>query len=113
MTTTYKWTISMLECVPNLNGLENVVQTIRWKFSGDDEVNYAEIDGVTSITQPDPTDFVQYASLTEEQVITWLIASIGEEDVASATSTVDSILESLANPPIITPALPWETPPAE
>lgn len=115
MTTTYKWTITMLECVPNANGLENIVQTIRWKLSGDDEVNSTEISGVTSIAQPDPTSFVQYTSLTEEQVVTWLIATIGEEGVASATETVDSILESLANPPVITPTLPWETetPPAE
>lgn len=113
MTTTYKWTITMLECVPSANGLENIVQTIRWKLSGDDEVNYAEISGITTIMPPDPTDFVQYTNLTEEQVVTWLIATIGEDGVASATSTVDSILESLSNPPVITPTLPWETPPAE
>ena len=113
MTTTYKWTITMLECVPNDNGLENIVQTIRWKFSGDDSVNCAEITGVTPIAQPNTTNFIQYNSLTEEQVITWLTTTMGEDNVASAISTIDSILEALANPPIITPALPWEQPLAE
>lgn len=113
MTTTYKWTITTLECVPSANGLENIVQTIRWKFSGDDGVNYTEISNIVVVTPPDPNQFVQYGSLTEEQVITWITDSLGEHGVAAAKESIDSMLEHLANPPVITPTLPWAAPPAE
>jgi hypothetical protein len=113
MATTYTWTVTMLECVPNANGLENIVQTIRWKLIGDDGVNSVEIYNAIGITPPDPNQFVQYSNLTEEQVITWLTDTLGEHGVAEAKAAVDIRLDILANPPVITPELPWNTPPAE
>lgn len=113
MTTTYKWTISMLECMPNYNGLENVVQTIRWRFSGDDGVNFAEIYNATPMAVPDPAEFVQYNSLTEEQVVTWLTDALGEHGVESAKAAIDARLADLANPPVIIPELPWTQQPSE
>jgi hypothetical protein len=97
----------MLECVPAANGLQNIVQTIRWKLSGDDGVNSTEINNVTTINPPNPGAFIQYDTLTEEQVITWVTDTLGEHGVASAKSLVDSILDLMANPPIVTPELPW------
>ena len=111
MTTTYTWTVTMLECVPAANGLQNIVQTIRWKLSGDDGVNSTEINNVTPIAPPNSGEFIQYSNLTEEQVITWLTDTLGEQRVAEAKSVVDNMLELMANPPVITPELPWAPPP--
>lgn len=111
MTTTYTWTVTMLECVPAANGLQNIVQTIRWKLSGDDGVNSTEINNVTTINPPDSGEFIQYSSLTEAQVITWLTDALGEHGVTEAKSLVDKILELIANPPVVTPELPWAPPP--
>lgn len=113
MATTYNWTINMLECVPDANGLQNIVQTIHWKLSGDDSVNSTSIQKVTTITPPTPGSFIQYSSLTEEQVITWLTDTLGEQGVAEAKASIDTLLDLISNPPVITPELPWNTPPAE
>jgi hypothetical protein len=107
MSTIYKWIISSLECIPSSNGLENIVQTIHWRLNGNDGVNSAEIYNSISIDPPDPAEFIQYSSLTEEQVVTWLTDRLGEQGVSSAKAVVDTQLADLASPPVVSPALPW------
>ena len=60
------------------------------------------------------TDYIPYADLKEEQIVEWVKASLGEEGVTATYAAIDSKIESLVNPPIITPPLPWApTPSAE
>jgi hypothetical protein len=58
-------------------------------------------------TTPSPTDFTAYPDLTFEQVCGWLNVGL---DVATLDATLDTQLENLINPPIISLPLPWASP---
>jgi len=45
--------------------------------------------------------------LTEEQVIGWVQAAMGAEQVAALEANVAKQIEDQINPPVVTPPLPW------
>jgi uncharacterized protein (UPF0333 family) len=46
-------------------------------------------------------------NMTKAQVIGWVQDALGEEQVASYEENVANQIAALANPPVVTPALPW------
>ena len=103
--TTYIWEIESLDCV--LDGESKVVSSIHWRLKGDDGTNTAEIYGVRSIENNTKTPFIVYEALTKEEVIKWLEDSMGVDAVTELQEALNSQLEGLTNPPVITPPLPW------
>jgi hypothetical protein len=65
------------------------------------------------------TDFIPFVDLTNEEVVAWTQAAMGEEQVASIEASIASQVESLIKPTSITLTigepvpLPLETNPAE
>jgi hypothetical protein len=104
---TYVWSIESLDCVPSQNGLFNIVSVIHWRCKGFDGANKTENYGAVSLEYNAETPFVEYVGLTEKTVIEWAKQALGEEQVQDILSSIDSQLEALANPPIVTPPLPW------
>jgi len=101
----YSWTISSLDTAPSEDGLTDVVKTIHWRYKGTDEDYQAEVYSTYSCPSPSSTDFIAYEDLTEADVISWLEAGI---DVDSMKENIDSQIENLKNPPIVSLPLPWE-----
>jgi trans-2-enoyl-CoA reductase len=93
---TYAWVISQLDCAPQQDNLNDVVKTIHWRYQATDGTYTADCYG--SIGTGD-------ADLTQEQVIAWLESSL---DVEALQEGLAGQLASLANPPIVSPALPWQ-----
>jgi len=54
----------------------------------------------------DDPDFVPYDDLTETQVISWVEAAMGEEQLAALELNLDNQLAALANPTSAT-GTPW------
>ena len=110
----YKWTIVALDCIPMLNGMKDYVVTCHWRYgieNGTDpeapDYVYTDIYGAEGFTQnPDMPDFTPYADLTEAQVIGWLESSL---DVPAMQEQLAKALENIINPPIVQPALPWQS----
>ena len=102
--TNYTWTISSMETAPSEDGLTDVVKTIHWRYKGVDGDYQAEVYSSYSCPSPSSTDFTAYEDLTEADVIGWLEAGI---DVDSMKASIDSQIEGLKNPPIVTLPLPW------
>lgn len=103
--TNYTWTISSMETAPSEDGLTDVVKTIHWRYKGVDGDYQAEVYSSYSCASPSPTDFTAYEDLTEADVIGWLEAGI---DVDAMKENIDSQIENLKNPPIVSLPLPWE-----
>ncbi len=104
---TYVWSIESLDCVPSKDGLTNIVSVIHWRCKGSDGVNNTEVYGVVGLEHDAEEPFVDYASLIRETVIDWAKEALKEEKVAEIQALLDNTLDMLANPPIISPKLPW------
>lgn len=105
--TEYTWKIEQLDCIPSADGQTNVVSTIHWRISATDGANDTAIYGTQALTFDAKNAFTAYSELTQDQVIGWAKESIGADAVISLQETLDKQLETLANPPIVTPPLPW------
>ena len=76
--TTFNWAISAVERAVSLNGLQDVIKTIHWRYRGEDENGItAETYGATSVGDPNPEDFTPYDGITEADVIGWLESILG------------------------------------
>jgi hypothetical protein len=119
---TYTWKIEQLDCIPSVNGQSNVVTTVHWRVNAisDQGIIVNLIDGATEfvpyfatiygtqvLTFDAKNAFVNYADLTKDQVIRWVQEAMGVDVVTKLQESLDSQLETLANPPIINPKLPW------
>lgn len=111
MATIYNWVISQMDEVPQEGSLLDVVVIVHWRRNATTEVDgkeyVADIYGTMPCTTPSPTDFTAYPDLTFEQVCGWLNVGL---DVATLDATLDTQLENLINPPIISLPLPWASP---
>lgn len=97
---TYKWTFSAFDCKVDENGLQDVVTTVHWRYSGTDEdgVTY-EIYGAQAVWEPNPDAFTPYPDISEEQVIGWMETVIDMEEM---NSNITKQIELIKNPIQIT-----------
>ena len=102
---TYTWSISKLDCAPLENGLTNVVKIIYWGLTGTDENGVsASMSNSYPLSSPSPEEFVDYLTLTEEDVIVWLESNL---DVGYIKTKLANEIVSQYNPPITSLPFPW------
>ncbi len=105
---TYNWTISALDCIPNLEGKTDYVVTAHWACDGTDGTYSGRVYSTQSFTvDAEKPDYIPFDQLTEADVVAWVQAAMGEDGVAATEASIDSQIENQINPPIITPPLPW------
>ncbi len=107
MAIVYDWMISQLECYAEKDKLPEVVFNVHWRYTAKDGDYYADVYGSQVLNADDITDFIPYDELTKEQVVTWLVDTMGEEKIASFQDSLEDSIEQLKNPPVVTPPLPW------
>jgi hypothetical protein len=104
----YEWKINQLECYPQHEGQTDVVFVVHWdRLASDGAGRDARVYGSQSVTLDPDAPFTPFANLTESQVIGWLEAAFGDEQLASQKTTLDKQIENQINPPILKPPLPW------
>lgn len=110
MAITYSWIISQLECVPEQDGLTNVVKVVHWRMRGVEGEHVAEVYG--SVALPGPGQpFVDYADLTQAQVAGWVESALSADQVQQCCDNIATQIAALANPPVVRPPLPWAVTP--
>lgn len=108
MSNTYTWVISQLEAYPQHEGHSDVVFTVHWRRQATDGNGHTgDVYGSQSVTLEPDAPFTPYANLTEAQVIGWLEAAFGDEQLASQIAALDKQIKDQINPPVIRPPLPW------
>jgi hypothetical protein len=105
--TTCNWTVAQLDAYPEYEGHSDVVFTVHWGLEGTDGEHSTGVYGSVGLTLDPEATYVPYADLTEEQVIGWVHEALGEDQVASYEEIVADQIAALANPPVVTPPLPW------
>jgi len=108
MSNTYTWVIESLDCIPSIDGQTNVVCNVHWRVKATDGTFNTVIYGTQGLTYTAGNPFISYEGLTKETVIQWVQEAMGIDQVMNIQLALDKQLDSLANPPIISPALPWD-----
>ena len=95
MKITKTWKINSLDCKPDVSGLIDYVVTSHWTLSATDGTYTGSVYGTASFeVDPDKTDFVPFDELTEEQIILWTQAALGEEQVTAYETNVLNQIEN-------------------
>lgn len=111
MATVFTWGIAQLETAVSEDGLTDVVKTAHWTFTAeevDDNKTYlASSYGSIGFGEPDPQDFTAYLGLTFDEVIGWVKASMGQEQVDVMEEALANNIELQKHPKIVALPLPW------
>ena len=96
---TYTWKINAVDCYTSKDGLEKVAYNVHWSLFATDGENNVSIIGVQSVGEPNPDNFTPFDQLTEEQVVSWIAASM---DVEQMQANLDKQIEDLVAPKVVT-----------
>jgi hypothetical protein len=107
MADTFVWNIAQLERKIS----DGVVYTAHWTATATREVTdsgtfTASTYGSVGFGDPDPDNFTPYDQLTEGQVVGWVLAALGDEQVESICSKLVEQLDAQSNP-VDASGIPW------
>jgi len=118
--TTYNWNCKTVDAYPQDGEYTDLVYNVHWIVTGfsdklkPDGTAYSATNiGTQTLDVTDVTDFIPFEDLTNEQVVIWTQAAMGEEQVASIETSIASQIESLINPTSITLTIGEPVPPVE
>lgn len=111
MTIQYTWTITALDCIPDVDGKLNYVVVAHWTAAGTDGTYSGSVyNTATFAVDPEKPNYTPFDQLTEAEVVSWVQASLTPEGVAATEASIDTQIENQINPPIVSPSLPWAAP---
>jgi hypothetical protein len=96
-----------MDAYPEADGDTDVVFNVHWTLTGEEAGFNGSVYGSQTVAVDPDAPFTPYADLTEEQVIGWVQAAMGEEVVAGYEANVAQQINDQVAPPVVTPALPW------
>lgn len=96
-----------MDAYPEYEGNADVVFTVHWTLNAVDGEHAGSVYGSAGLTLDPEATYVPYADLTKEQVVGWVHAALGEEQVAAYEAGVLAQIELQKNPTVVTPTLPW------
>jgi len=107
MATTYTWNVVQMDAYPELDGNQDVVFTVHWTLTGEEAGFSGGVYGSVGVTLDEAATFTPYADLTLAQVVGWVQAALGAEQVAAYEANVAQQINDQVVPPVVTPPLPW------
>jgi hypothetical protein len=96
-----------MDAYPEEDGETDVVFNVHWTLTGTDGAYAGSVYGSQGVTIDPDAPFTPYVDLTEAQVVGWVQAALGEEQVASYEANVAQQIADQIDPPVVTPPLPW------
>jgi len=109
MNISYIWKIGQLQIAPFKDGLSDVVQSVDWTLSAINGDCSVQNSANTWLEDADPSKFVQFESLDETTVLSWIQQSLGQSLIDSFKSNLLAMLEEKKNltTKIVSP--PWQS----
>ena len=100
------WTISSLD----RNLPDGVVYTAHWRVRKTDGDASGSVYGTISLPAKSPSapDFIPYDDLTEAEVVAWVKAEMGGNQVAAYEAAVQGQIDRQINPSTAS-GLPWQS----
>ena len=101
----HTWKVAALDYAVSQDGLSNVVTTVHWTCSKEDEDgNSGYAYGSHSLPEPDPSNFVEWDNLDEFTVLSWMTSDMvakadeGENPAMAIEASVDAQIAEQAAP---------------
>lgn len=107
MPITNTWSVNRMDCYPEYEGRPDVVATVHWTLVGSDGTYVSSVYGSCGVSLNITDGFTPFTDLTEEEVLGWVHAEMGEEQVAAHEAAVAQQIADQINPPVVSPPLPW------
>lgn len=104
---TKTWEITQLQYFPQLEGRDKVVYVVNWILSAERNGVTAQIADVTNLELDTNSEFTPFDKLTKDQVLNWVHAAIGEDQVKKYCEEVDKKLDKMLQPVLVASDLPW------
>ena len=100
---TYDWNCKTVDAYPQDGEYTDLVYNVHYIVSGEDEIGNAATNiGTQSLDVSDVTEFIPFEDLTNEVVVGWTKAALGEEQVASIEANIASQIEQMIKPTSVT-----------
>ena len=96
-----------MDCYPRADGQTDVVFVVHWRVNASDGSYTATSYGTVGVTYVAGAPYTPYADLTQAQVVGWVQAALGAEQVASIEIGLANNIKNQVNPPVVSPELPW------
>jgi len=95
MSVTFNMDISRAKST-NINGMNNIVKQVKLSITATDGVNTAVSFFPVDLDYPDKENFIEYEKLTREQISTWVMNKVGEDQINSLKKGLTSELKDKA-----------------
>ena len=109
MATTYEWNCKTVDVHPTEGEHTDVVYNVHWIVTGvSDQLDPQEQPytstsiGTQTLNTEDITDFTPIEDVTNEQVVAWTKAAMGEEKVENIESGIQETIDLEINPTSVT-----------
>lgn len=100
------WTIVSMTVKTQEAGLSDVVYMVNWLAVDSDGINEARNGGDIELPAPKGA-FIPYGQLTEQQVLEWVWAALGDETRYAIEADLNFQILYMQQPPVVSPPLPW------
>jgi hypothetical protein len=105
MTAQINWSVTRMDCYPQVGSETDVVFTVHWTCSGTQDTYSGSVYSTCSVPTPTGEAFTPYDQLTQDQVLGWIWAN--GVDQTATEAAVNQQIQNQINPPVVTPPLPW------
>jgi len=105
MAITYTWNCTTVDTYPTKSDQADVIFNVHWRLNGVDDTedeNTVDSYGVVSLDTEDLSTFTAFADITEADVIGWVEAALGEEQVAALKASIDAQIAEKITPTVVT-----------
>jgi hypothetical protein len=105
----FTWAVKQLNVIPAKGQHSDVVHSVAWEVTGSNEKESASTSGALSVNTDNVQNFVAYDNLTEEKVLSWVFAALGQDGKQKAEFQVQAVIEAKRSTVTIVPkaSLPW------
>ena len=102
----YTWNVSTVDTYPTLDGNNDVVYSVHWRLTAEDDANQdadgnnwtATSYGTQSVDTSDLSSFTAFADLSASDVQGWVETAMGSSTVTDTKSGLDESIASLITP---------------
>ena len=101
------WKITKIKVLPQAEGQVDVVTKVAWRASLSESDKTVSEYGDVNLTYIAGSEFTPFEQLSEEQLIGWIKAALGEEEVAAIEANLSGRLQYLLAPTTVEKPLPW------
>ena len=109
MAITYTWNCTTVDTYPTKSDQADVIFNVHWRLNGVKEVEGEDLNpmtgdsyGVVSLDTEDLSTFTAFADITEADVIGWVEAALGEDQVAALKTSIDAQIAEKITPTVVT-----------